>query len=292
MPPGFGLLDTALVSVPVFLTLLGLIRGAPVELASCCGCAAGIVVAWLVSCLPPVQALGQPMAPLIALLSGVVAWRAMRYLSQRFGFDTRWIEFGRMFDAFAGAAMGAIRGVVFVAAGCLAYAMIAVPFGLANPMRTVAYPVFLAVGSQVTSAVLGATEPVRAEIAQSAPAQNLATVPLPFLAPQVGAAASGAGRAEYAQAGLPTPPASPVSQPMAPPSTAPITVMQRENGPGLAALLHALAPSAAAAPSQPRLQPVPVYRPEIPVRGIPVGLMETHHNILHPLGMLHRPAHR
>ena len=102
----FGLLDTALISVPVFLTLLGLIRGAPVELASCCGCVAGIAVAWFVSCLPPLQALGQPVAPLLALLSGVVAWQIMRGLSKRFGFDTRWVDLGRLFDAFVGGAMG------------------------------------------------------------------------------------------------------------------------------------------------------------------------------------------
>ena len=192
MPPGFGLLDAALFSVPVFLTFLGLIRGAPVELASCCGCAAGIVVTWFVSCLPPVQALGQPVAPLLALLSGLVAWRIMRGLSKRFGFDTRWVEFGRIFDAFAGAVMGGTRGVAFVAAGCLSYAMIAVPLGLANPMRTVAYPVFLAVGSRVTSAAIEAAEPVRAEIAQATPAQSLATVPLPFVAPQIGTPDSGA----------------------------------------------------------------------------------------------------
>ncbi len=286
MPPGFGLLDTALISVPVFLILLGLIRGAPVELASCCGCIAGFAMAWFVSCLPPLQALGQPAAPLLALLSGVVAWRIMGGLSNRFGFDTRWIDLGRLFDVFAGGVMGGVRGVAFVAAGCLAYAMIAVPLGLANPMRTVAYPVFLAIGSHVTSTVIEATEPVRAEIAELAPSsaassvQSLATVPLPFVAPQIGTAASGAARTDYVQAGYAQ--TSPAPSP---------GVTQQGNGPGLSALIHSIAPSAAAAPTQPRMQAVPVYHPDVPVRGIPVGLMETHHNILHPLGLLRRVHH-
>lgn len=53
MPPGFGILDALLVAVPISLALLGLIRGAPVELASCCGCIAGVAAAWVVSTLAP-----------------------------------------------------------------------------------------------------------------------------------------------------------------------------------------------------------------------------------------------
>ena len=180
MPPGFGLLDTALVSVPVMLALLGLIRGAPVELASCCGCFVGAAAAYLVSCLAPVHALGEPVAPLLALAAGVVTWRLTRGLSERLGLNTRWIDLGGLFDSATGCVMGGIRGIALVSAACLAYAMILVPLGLANPMQTVAYPVYLAVGSQVTSAVMASAKAPAGETGTT-----LASVPLPLTMPQI-----------------------------------------------------------------------------------------------------------
>ena len=312
MPPGFGLLDTALVSIPVFLTLLGLIRGAPVELASCCGCLAGVVAAWTVSALPFVHGLGQPMGPLLALLAGMIVWRLARGVSKRLGFDTRWIDLGRIFDSFVGGAMGALRGVAFVSAACLSYAMIFVPFGLANPIHTVVYPVFLAVGSQVTSAVIERAEPFTTKLADAGPSQSLATVPLPFTLPQIGsqigaqidAPSAPPGQAPlHAQVSAPAPYAPLPPPPLPPPPFPSLAqagpaqagpaqagpVPMPTNGPALAALLHVIAPSAAAAPTQP---PMPVYHPDIPVRGIPVSLLETHHNILHPYGLSRRrPTH-
>ena len=266
MPPGFGLLDAMLIAVPVLLTMLGLIRGAPVELASCCGCMAGIAAAWAVSCLGPVQGMGQPAAPLLALAVGMVVWRLARGLSRRLGFDTRWIDLGRIFDSVVGGLMGAVRGLAIVSAACLAYAVVAVPFGLANPLQTVAYPVFLALGSQVTSAVITRAQPAAALFADTTAPDNAASVPLPFIVPHLGPPQAWAN---------PAPPAA--------------------AGPSLAALAHAVAPAAVAAP-------LPAYRPDIPirdipvrdipVRGIPVGLMETHHNILHPFGSAGRRHHR
>ena len=256
MPPGFSLLDAALVSLPIFLMLLGFIRGAPVELASCLGCMVGAVAAWLVSSVPMVHGLGEPMAPLLALLGGIVTWRVVCWVSHHFGFDTRWVDLGRIFDCFVGGVMGGVRGVALVSAGCLSYAMILVPFGLANPMRTVAYPVFLAVGSQVTSAAMATADPVMAKFVDAGAGQSLATVPLPFTAPRLVAAQV-----------APLPPPLP-------------TV----NGTGLQTLMHAIAPSAAAAP----VLPIPVYHPVVPARGIPASLMETHHNILHPFGLSRR----
>ena len=253
MPPGFGLLDTALVSVPIFLMLLGLIRGAPVELASCCGCAAGVASAWLVSCLPPFQALGQPGAPLVALMTGLAAWWLARGVSHRFGFDTRWIDFGRLFDSVTGGVMGGIRGLAIVSTGCLSYAVICVPLGLANPIGTAAYPVFLTLGANVTHAVMEASEPVAIKIADA-----ITPVPAPVHA----------------------------ALPAAPPP------LPTANGPALAALIHVIAPEAAAASSLPLPLPLPVPRADSPVRGIPVSLMETHHNILHPFGMLRRRSRR
>ena len=294
MPPGFGVLDTALVSIPIFLTLLGLIRGAPVEFASCVGCLAGIFATWLVSCIAPVQALGQPAAPLIALAAGVAVWRLVRGVSNRYGFDTRWIDVGRVFDMFAGGFMGGLRGVALVSAGCLSYAMIGVPLGLANPMRTVIYPVFLGIGSRVTSAALQAAAPVTAQLAEATPAQNMATVPLPFIAPHIGQpepSFASNGPARFTPPPFPSaavPPTAATGVAMGP-------VTQTANGPGLASLIHAFAPDAAAAPMQPmpQPQPPPAHHPDIPVRGVPVSLIETHHNILNPLGSGHRrPPHR
>ena len=257
MPPGFGLLDAMLVAVPVLLMMLGLIRGAPVELASCCGCIAGIVAAWAVSCLGPVQALGQPGAPLLALAAGTVVWRLARGLSRRFGFDTRWIDLGSIFDTVAGGLMGALRGLAIVSAACLAYAVVAVPFGFTNPVQTLAYPMFLALGSQVTSAVIARAQPAAAMLADSTAPDSVVNVPLPFIAPHIGPAA-------------PAP----------------------SNAPSLSGLAHAVVPTAVAAPIAPLAAPVPVYHPDIPVRGIPAGLMETHHNILHPFGTAGRRRHR
>ncbi len=259
MPPGFGVLDAALVAVPIFLMLLGLIRGAPVELASCLGCVAGVIVAWLVSSIPLVHGLGQPMAPLLAVVSGIIAWRFMRGLSHRLGFDTRWINLGRLFDSFVGGLMGAVRGVALVAVACLSYQMIAVPFGLGDPMRTVAYPVYLAIGSQVTSIAVATADPMLAKLVDTGSTQSMATVPLPFTAPRLAA--------------LPPQVAIPVA------ATLPST-----NGIGLQTLIYAIAPSAAAAP----VQPLAVYHPEIAARGIPVSLLETHHNLAHPFGFTHR----
>ena len=253
MPPGFGLLDTALVSVPVLLLLLGLIRGAPVELASCLGCAAGIAAAWVVGCLPVTASLGPTWSPLAALAGGLAAWRLAAGVSHRFGFDTRWIDLGRLFNSFVGGAMGALRGLAVVSAGCLSYAVILVPLGLANPMRTVAYPVFLSLGATVTHAVMEASEPAATKLAAA-----VAFVPrLPVPAPE----------------------------PPAPPAPLPTT-----NGPALAALIQVIAPNAAAATSQPPV-PLPVPRPDSPVREVPISLIETHHNILHPFGTSHRRAH-
>lgn len=274
MPSGFGLLDTALVSVPIFLMLLGLIRGAPVELASCCGCIAGVAAAWLVSCLGPVQALGQPAAPVAALVTGVVAWRLTRGLSQRLGFDTRWIDLGRGFDSFVGAVMGAARGVVFVSAACLSYAVIVVPLGLSNPIDTVSYPVFLALGSRVTSAVVEVSRPVVVTLAEQ--------TSLPFVTLQSGAPA-------HVAASLAAPPLPSAALP-SPPLPGSTASPPRTNGPGLAALIHVSAPDAAAAPARPL--PLATYHPDIPVRSVPVSLIETHHNILHPFGSMRRGAHR
>jgi hypothetical protein len=265
MPPGFGILDTLLVSLPIFLAILGLIRGAPVEFASCLGCLAGIAAAWAVSNIPVVHDLGQPASPLIALASGVIAWRLMRGISDRFGFDTRWIDLGRLFDSFAGFSMGGLRGVALVSAGCLAYAVVLVPLGLANPLDTVAYPVFLSVGSQVTSAVIAklepqtASQPETAEARSSAGSTSFASVPLPMVMPQI-------------------------PGPAAPSAVA--------TGLALASLMHAVAPSAIAATMAPlpRGVTMPAYHPDIPVRGVPVSLIETHHNLLHPRGMFVRHA--
>ena len=276
MPSGFGLLDTALVSVPIFLMLLGMIRGAPVELASCCGCIAGVAAAWLVSCLGPVQALGQPAAPVAALVTGVVAWRLTRGLSQRLGFDTRWIDLGRVFDSFVGAVMGAARGLVFVSAACLSYAVIVVPLGLANPADTVSYPVFLALGSRVTSAVVDVSSPVVVTLAEQ--------TSLPFVAPRFGAPAP-----VIAPLAAPPLPSAVLPPPPLPGLTAQ-PPLPRTNGPGLAALIHVIAPDAAAAPLRPL--PLATYHPEIPVRSVPASLIETHHNVLHPFGSMRRGAHR
>ena len=254
MPPGFGLLDAMLVAVPVLLTLLGLIRGAPVELASCCGCIAGIVAAWAVSCLAPVQALGPPATPLLALIAGVVVWRLARGLSRRLGFDTRWIDLGRVFDSVLGGAMGALRGVALVSAGCLAYAVVCVPFGFANPVQMVAYPVFLALGSQVTSAALASAQPAAVMLSSATVPDSMASVPLPFIAPHID----------------PSPTAVPAT----------VNTYAAASGSGLAALVQTIAPPAAAAP----VHPSPAFHPDIPVRDIPVSLIETHHNILHPFG--------
>ena len=263
MPPGFGVLDTALVSVPFLLLLLGLVRGAPVELASSVGCLAGIVAAWMVSMLAPVHLLGPTGGPLVALFAGIVAWRVVRSLSNRFGFDTRWIDLGRLFDSFAGGAMGAVRGVAFVSAGCLSYAMILVPLGLSNPLDTVAYPVFLAVGSRVTSAVIASTATLALRQGDQAWAQSLATVPLPLTAPQIASA---------------QPQPAPSAQPTVP-------------GVALASLMHAIAPAAIAAPMQPVQAPAGIGH-DIPVRGIPANLIETHHNIRQPFGATMRhPRH-
>ena len=254
MPPGFGILDTLLVSLPIFLAILGLIRGAPVELASCLGCIAGIAAAWAVSTVPFVHDLGQPASPLIALASGVIAWRLMRGISDRFGFDTRWCDLGRLFDSFAGFSMGALRGVALVSAGCLAYAVVLVPLGLANPLDTVAYPVFLSVGSQVTSAVIAKLEPLTATPGDTVGPQSFASVPLPLLMPQI-------------------------------PNTEPPAAAVP--GAALASLIQAVAPSAVAATMLPpaRAVPMPAYHPDIPVRQVPVSLIETHHNLLHPRGI-------
>lgn len=265
MPPGFSLLDAALVSAPIFLTLLGLIRGAPVELASGLGCMAGAAAAWLVGSIPMIHGLGDPMAPLLALLGGVVTWGVVCRISHHFRFDTRWIDLGRIFDSFVGGLMGGIRGVALVSAGCLSYAMILVPFGLANPMRTVAYPVFLAVGSQATSVVIATAEPVMAKFVATGAGQSLATVPLPFTALQLAAPQLAAPQ-------------------LAAPQLAAVQAPSTVNGTGLQALMHAIAPSAAAAP----VLPVPLYHPVVPARGIPAGLMETQHNILNPFGLSRR----
>ena len=285
MPPGFGLLDTALVSIPIFLMLLGLIRGAPVELASCCGCIAGVAATWLMSCLGPVQALGQPAAPLVALFAGLAVWRLVRGLSHRWGFDTRWVDLGRVFDSFVGGAMGAARGLVFVSAACLSYAVICVPLGLANPMNTVAYPVFLTVGSNVTNAVVQASKPVVATLAEQ--------TALPFVTPHAATTAS------FAALPLPASPPLPAAQPL--PATLPLPtgasapLPPTANGPGLAALLRGIAPGSAVGPAQPVPQPQPIvaYHADIPIRTLPVSLIETHHNVLHPFGTAgRRRVHR
>ena len=259
MPPGFGILDTLLVSIPIFLALLGLIRGAPVELASCLGCIAGIAAAWAISTVPFVHDLGQPASPLIALAGGVVAWRLMRGISNRFGLDTRWFDLGRLFDSFAGFSMGGLRGVAMVSAGCLVYAVVMVPLGLTNPLETVAYPVFLSVGSQVTSAVVAKVEPLMtATPSETAGSQSFASVPLPMVMPQIGT----------------------------PPVPAAVAAVP---GAALASLIHAVAPSAVAATMlPPPATAVPAYRPDIPVRQVPVSLIETHHNLLHPHGIFVR----
>ena len=299
MPPGFDLLDAMLVAVPVLLTMLGLIRGAPVELASCCGCIAGIVATWAVSCLGPVQALGQPAAPLVALGAGVVVWQLARGLSRRFGFDTRWVDLGSIFDSVVGGLMGALRGLAFASVGCLAYAMVAVPLGFANPVHTVAYPVFLALGSQVTSAVLARVQPAATLLANATTADTAASVPLPRTAPWTSTAPALA-----APGVAPSPAAIPVT-----------TAYVAPSGATLAAVVHTVTPPAAAISpipmpvshpdipmpvSHPDIPmpvshpdiPMPVSHPDIPVRGIPVALIETHHNIMRPFGSAGRPHHR
>ena len=265
MPPGFGLLDASLVSIPICLAILGLIRGAPVELASCLGCIAGIAAAWVISNIPFVHELGQPASPIVALAGGVTAWRLVRGLSNTFGFDTRWFDLGRLFDSFLGLSMGAIRGVALVSAGCLAYAVIMVPLGMADPLQTVVYPVFLSVGSQVTSAVIAKLDASSATFTGDSGSQSFASVPLPLTMPQI--PASDPPLPAYASATVP--------------------------GVALSSLIHAVAPAAVAAtmmPPPPR--PVLAYHPDIPVRQIPVSLIETHHNILHPRGLWVRHAHR
>ena len=260
MPPGFGILDTVLVSIPFFLAILGLIRGAPVELASCLGVLAGMAAAWAVGCVPFVHTLGEPAAPLVALASGVVVWRLARGLSQRLGFDTRWVDLGGLFDSFAGLAMGALRGVALVSAACLAYAMVFVPMGFADPVQTVAYPVFLAVGSKVTSAVIAGVT-------------NASLSPLDAGQPQPQAVSS-----------IPVPVSDSTIAAVAAPTAAP--------GVAFAALVRVVAPNALAATMQPAPSlSQPGAHPDIPVRQVPVTLMETHHNIVHPHGLWRR-AHR
>ena len=266
MPPGFGLLDTALASIPICLAVLGLIRGAPVELASCLGCIAGIAMAWVISNIPFVHELGQPGSPLMALAGGVIAWRLVRGLSNYFGFDTRWFDLGRLFDSFLGFSMGGLRGVALVSAGCLAYGVIMVPLGLANPLQTVVYPVFLAVGSQVTSAVIAKLDSPSAPPAGESSPQSFASVPLPLTMPQI-----------------------PASEPPLPTITASASVP----GAALSSLIHAVAPGAIAATMMPpQRMPRPAYHADIPVRQVPVTLVETHHNILHPHGLWVKRAHR
>ena len=252
MPPGFGVLDTVLVSIPFFLAMMGLIRGAPVELASCFGCLVGLAAAWAVGCMPSVQSLESPAGPLIALVSGVVAWRLARALSHWVGLDTRWVNFGRLFDSVLGLSMGALRGVALVSAGCLAYAMVMVPMGLANPVKTVAYPVFLAMGSRVTSTVI-------------------ATVETTSLSPLA------SGRVQQAASLIPVPVSAPTLAAVAAPETAP--------GVAFAALVRVVAPNAIAATMLPAPRaPLASAHPDIPVRQVPLSLIETHHNILRPHG--------
>lgn len=260
MPPGFGLLDAALISIPVGLLLLGLIRGAPVELASCVGCLVGVFAAWLISAVAPAQEFGPTVAPLIALGTGLIAWRMARGLSRRLGLDTRWVSLGGLFDSCAGGVMGGLRGVAMVSAGCLAYAVIFVPLGFANALDTVSYPVFLSVGSRVTSAAL-AVAPSTPSPGIAGSQSNFASVPLPLTMPRI------------PSDGAPSR------------SAPPVQTVSSGPGPGLAALIHAVAPGALAGTVATPIRPIPAYHSDFPVRSVPVSLIETHHNILHPRGI-------
>jgi hypothetical protein len=275
MPHGFGVLDSMLVALPVFLALFGLVRGAPVELASCLGCIAGAIAAWAVGNTVLVQGLSQPWGPLLSLGAGIVTWRLTRGLTRKLGFDTRWTSFGTLLDSVLGFGMGGLRGVAFVSAGCLAYAMIFVPLGLANPIDTVAYPVFLALGSQVTSAVVTAAAPASTQMAINTAQPSLISVPLPLLAPHIG-----------------DEPPAPAAQSAPMPAPASLgTVAPATAGVAVASLLHALTSDAVAAPVRPGDRTV--AHPVIPVRGVPAWLVETRHNIANPYGAaIRRPRHR
>ena len=253
MPPGFGLLDTALVSFPLTLALLGLIRGGPVELASCCGCLASAAVTWIVGATPLVQALGEPTAPILALLSGIAVWHVARSAARWRRLDLHWLDLGRGFDSVAGFVMGAMRGAALAVAGCLAYAIFLVPLGLSDPAQTLVYPRFLNVGARVTGALTasrGAAE-ANLSVAESGTMDAFRAVPAPALS-----------EAQAARTGT-----------------------------ALATLLHAVAPSASAATMLPP-QVARTLQPDIPVRQFPVALIETHHNLLHPRGTWLRHGRR
>ena len=107
-------------------------------------------------------------------------------------------------------------------------------------------------------------------------AQSFASVPLPLTMPQIAAPASAPSHASN-QAYAPNP--APVS------ASVP--------GAALSSLIQAVAPAAVAATMMPPPRmPMPAYHPEIPVRQVPVALMETHHNILHPHGLWVKHVHR
>ncbi len=268
MPDNFGLLDALLVAVPLCLAILGFLRGGPAELSSGIGCAIGLAAAWLIASLPSVQVVGPQISLIIAAVGGIAIWRVTRTIFGMVGLDLKTRHWGHHFDSAAGLSLGAGRGVVLVAAGCVFYAAALVPMGLANPSGTVMYPWFLHMASQATNTAI----PVAvASISQPSTAlSSYAPPPLPDEASQppiTTATTTTAPTATATAAPLLAPP---------PPAGSHWTPTLRDAG--AAAVAAVAVPSIATAARQ------FAYQPPVPVRQVPPALVETHHNILHPFG--------
>lgn len=250
MPPGFSFLDAMLVCIPIGFAAMGLIRGAAVEMSSSLGCLVGAAAAWGLGQTSFVEALGQELGLIVALVAGVVAWRLSRRLLPSWGVGEQWTSaWGRGLDWLAGLLLGGVRGLALVCAACLACAMLAVPLGLSAPVKSVVYPVFAGLALQTLRPVLASTLPAIVPTAEAASPVRPAALPA-------------------------VPPMHDVVD-VAPPASA-------------WALEAAAAARALTARTSAAAMPPAAAQPDIPVRQLPVNLVETHHNLLHPQGSASR----